>query len=406
MPTTKNEEYRFTDITTITKSTLEIPQIVSHDALSKIVSAHPLSRTTAAFLVVVDGTIDTNLSFVDASSLPPSTYVGNIENAPKDIVSFALGAQSRSRGGPFAALNGAFARDTAVLHVPAGATIANPVHILYVSSGYQENGPNRCISAPRLLVVLEEGATAEIVEEFVSLAPSQPYMCTAVAEIELDDTACLKHSYVVLDDTLAPAHFKATLVNQGKESEYSLIEARTGGSLTRHDLDIEQLGDATRTHMQTFLLAGQDQTHDLHSKLRLNHPDGQAEQLHKCIAADPTARGIFDGNVKVNRFAQRTDAQQLSRNLLLSPMATVNVKPNLQIIADDVKCTHGCAVSDLEDEQLFYLQARGIDETVARQVLVYSFGKEVVQHLGDKKLIARVEEQVKQLLKGATIDAS
>lgn len=118
---------------------------------------------------------------------------------------------------------------------------------------------------------------------------------------------------------------------------------------------------------------------DLHSSLVLDHPSGKSDQLHKCIAAHPSARGVFDGNVKVNKLAQQTDAGQLSRNLLLVPRATVSVKPNLQIIADDVKCTHGCTVSDLEEDELFYFRSRGIDSETAREALVYSFGLEVVQ---------------------------
>lgn len=114
----------------------------------------------------------------------------------------------------------------------------------------------------------------------------------------------------------------------------------------------------------------------------------------------PTGRGVFDGNVRVNRLAQKTDAQQLSRNLLLVPRATVNVKPNLQIIADDVKCTHGCTVSDLEEEELFYLRSRGISAETARKLLVYSFGREVVQSLRDAQLQARVEAAVQAGLAG------
>ena len=108
--------------------------------------------------------------------------------------------------------------------------------------------------------------------------------------------------------------------------------------------------------MRHFLLCGAAQLSDLHTKLTLDHPRGEADQLHKCIVSSASGRGVFDGNVKVNRMAQKTDAGQLSRNLLLVPRATVNVKPNLQIIADDVKCTHGCAVSDLSEEELFYFR--------------------------------------------------
>lgn len=151
--------------------------------------------------------------------------------------------------------------------------------------------------------------------------------------------------------------------------------------------------------MRHFLLCGADQLHDLHTQLVLEHPEGTADQLHKCIVSDATGRGVFDGNVQVKKAAQRTDAGQLSRNLLLVPKATVNVKPNLQIVADDVKCTHGCAVSDLSDEELFYFQARGIDPESARQALVYSFGAEVVQHLEHKDLLERTRHQIESKLR-------
>jgi Fe-S cluster assembly protein SufD len=146
-------------------------------------------------------------------------------------------------------------------------------------------------------------------------------------------------------------------------------------------VSVAQLGAATHTRMRHFLLAAAHQLHDLHTSLDLAHPDGDADQLHKCIAAAPTSRCVFDGGVLVRRAAQRTDAGQLSRNLLLARRATVNVKPNLQIVADDVKCTHGCAVSDLEEEALFYFLARGVDAATARRVLVDSFGAEVTAGL-------------------------
>ncbi|KAL4531891.1 hypothetical protein Ndes2437B_g02327 [Nannochloris sp. 'desiccata'] len=396
MPTNKNEDYRFTDISPVLQSTLVAPSAVSADLVATAVAARSLKKSTAASLVVVDGALDT--AHTTINDLPKGVYVGGLVGAPSDVVGFALGTQSRSRGGPFATLNGAVATDTLVIHVPEGVTVTEPIHIVHLSSSASSSTTRRTVSAPRVLVVLEEGAAAEIIEEYSSINDTQgQYMVTAVTEIELDDTAVLKHSYIELEADGA-AHFKTTLVNQGKESNYSLTEARIGGALTRHDLSVEQLGSKTETVMKSFLLAGQGQLHDLHSKLILDHPDGRAEQIHKCIAVDPTSRGVFDGNVRVNRLAQRTDAQQLSRNLLMAPKATVNVKPNLQIIADDVKCTHGCSVSDLEEEEMFYLRSRGISEEAARQVLVYSFGREVVQHLKDDAAIGRVEVATKKKL--------
>ena len=395
MPTTKNEEYRFTDLTPVLKSTVQVPSVASSDAIASAVGARSMKETLAATVVVVDGVI--NSANTRINDTPKGVYVGSLTDAPSDIVNFALGAQSRSRGGPFATLNGALAKDAVVVHVPAGVTIAHPIHIIYLSSSSNNPG-SKAVSAPRALIVLEEGSAAEVVEEFGALdTKNGAYFVSAVTEIELDDRALLKHSYIELESEGAE-HFKTTLVNQGQESQYSLTEARVGGSLTRHDLGLDQLGDSTETTMRSFLLAGQDQLHDLHSKLKLDHPDGKAEQLHKCIAANATSRAVFDGSVRVNRLAQRTDAQQLSRNLLLAPRATVNVKPNLQIVADDVKCTHGCTVSDLEEEEMFYLRSRGISEDAARQVLVYSFGREVVQHLRDASAMERVEIATRRAL--------
>ena len=185
------------------------------------------------------------------------------------------GAQSRSRGGQFATLNGAAARDVLVMHVPAHTTLPGPVHVLYLSSASSasrtsSSSATACpASAPRLLAVLEEGATAEVVEEFAALhqqeqlptaaaaaagaavvapAPPPPSFTCAVAEFELDDGAALRHSYVQLEGRGA-FHVKATLVTQGRGSRYTLAEARLGGALTRHDLSVEQLGEATHTQV-------------------------------------------------------------------------------------------------------------------------------------------------------------
>lgn len=178
------------------------------------------------------------------------------------------GAQSRGRGGPFATLNGATVRDAVVVHVPAGTALPGPIHVLYLASGGGAAAAAPPAAAPRLLVVLEEGASAELVEEFVgpegssaaapandtapaaAAAAAPAYLTNAVTEIELDDGAALSHGYVQLEGAGA-AHWKATLVNQGRGSTYRLTEACVGGGLTRHDLSIEQLGEATQSQVRS-----------------------------------------------------------------------------------------------------------------------------------------------------------
>lgn len=389
MPTLRQEEYRFTDLSPLTRSGVYVADTPS--SVSDIVAETSLEED-ATTIVMVNGVVH---SVTVAGVLPEGAYVGPVDGAPKDILKFSLGAQSKSRGGVFATMNGASARDCAVVYVPEESMLTHPIHIINISSS--DTVPEKlAYSAPRVLIFLEAGASAEVVEEFVSMGQSGT-ATFSVTEIELDDAASLSHTFVELENDKAIT-VKSTLVSQGTKSRYALAEVRLGGELSRHDVGIVQLGEKTQTEMKHFILAGDNQTHDLHTKLALDHPEGVADQIHKCIAASDSAKGVFDGNVKVNRMAQRTDAGQLSRNLLLAPRATVNVKPNLQIVADDVKCTHGCAVSDLEAEQLFYLQARGIDPASARKMLVYSFGGEVIQHLKDTRLISRVEKKTTETL--------
>lgn len=396
VPTARNEDYRFTDLSVLSRSPVYAPKNPVSEKINDIVLSAELDGP-AIKVVVVNGVVSEVL-LPDQGAKAEGVYIGSAKHAPKDVVSFSLGNQSRSRGGPFAVLNGASIRDCAVLYVPEGCSVDMPIQIINISSGNTVAG-KQAFSAPRTLIFLEAGATAEIVEEYFTLEETNEgsSVCCSVTEIELDDGASLNHKLVMADESRS-INLKSTLVSQGTESEYSLVEVRSGGLLTRHDVGVVQLGKATHTAMKHFVLAADDQLHDVHTKLTLDHPEGKADQLHKCIAASATAKGVFDGNVRVNRMAQQTDAQQLSRNLLLVPKATVNVKPNLQIVADDVKCTHGCAVSDLEEEQLFYLQARGIDTAAARKMLVYSFGGEVIQSLTDKKLMSRVEAEVNKSL--------
>jgi Fe-S cluster assembly protein SufD len=212
---------------------------------------------------------------------------------------------------------------------------------------------------------------------------------------------CNLYRYTAVTHTMVQAqsrgavHTRATYLTQAEDSHYALAEINLGGKLGRHELSIEQLGARTNTELACFILAGAGQCLDLHSAVTLDHEEGKTNQIHKCIVSAATGKGVFDGNVKVNKLAQRTDAGQISRNLLLVPKATVNVKPNLQIVADDVVCTHGCTVSDLEEEELFYIQSRGLSPSIARSLLVAGFGLEIVSKVSGKDLKERIAVLIK-----------
>ena len=392
MPTTRVEAFRFTDISPI----LERPAGAvgssggSEGELSLLAAAvsDRALEGAAATLVVVDGVFRADLSRGATSN--KRVVLGGIEqiaDGSPEVLKL-LGRATGERGGPFAKLNGGVASSAVVVAVAAEVSLPEPVHVLYISTNSVSSpSSSPSISAPRLLVSLGAGAEVTVVEEFCGVAsssssrdggaaastssssPSSPSSSSSspstsghrlnvpVAELFLSSGATLNHSYVELEPR-GTWHAKETLVDQAEGSTYSLTEARTGGAaaISRADVDVRQLGPSTSTSMRSFILAGEGQLVDLHTRLGMDHPEGAADQLHKAIAASATSRAVFDGGVRVGREAQRTDARQLSRNLLLARRATVNVKPNLQIVADDVKCTHGCAVSDLEEEQMFYFK--------------------------------------------------
>jgi Fe-S cluster assembly protein SufD len=344
--------------------------------------------------VLVDGVFCEHLS--DLSGIPKDVECGVVSAGAKP--SDALGAVSAIRAGVFDDLNAVMANDVVILTVPAGVKMRTPLHVVQLSTALPGD-ESIATSAPRLVVDVQDGAEVVLVEEFASAAGAElsAYWLNGVCEIRVGKNACVTHSMVQAQSRKA-VHTRATHVTQAEESTYSLAEVNVGGAVGRHDLTIAQLGPRTSTNLACFNLAGEGQCLDLHSAVTLDHEEGKTDQVHKCIVSHATGRGVFDGNVKVNKEAQRTDAGQISRNLLLVPKATVNVKPNLQIVADDVVCTHGCTVSDLEEEELFYIQSRGLSPATARSLLVAGFGLEIASRLPGKDLRDRVEKVVRDAL--------
>ena len=392
MPTQRVEEYRFTDLALLVTAK---PSAAADPADADIdASAWTLKSADASRVVLVDGVFRADLS--DLSGVGSAVRVGTLssgEAAP------ALGTVSSQRGGVIADLNAVMASDAVVLDVPAGARLGTPLHVVQLSTG--AGGDAMSASAPRVVVTLGDGAEATVVEDFAAAPGSVgegAYWHNGVCEMVLGKGANLTHAMVQAQSRSA-VHTRATYLTQAEESEYKLAEINVGGKIGRHDLGITQLGPRTNTELRCALelLAGAGQCLDLHSSVTLDHEEGATDQVHSIVSA-ASGRGVFDGNVQVNKMAQRTDACQISRNLLLVPKATVNVKPNLQIVADDVVCTHGCTVSDLEEEELFYIQSRGLSPTTARSLLVAGFGLEIVSKLEHEDLRTRVSGVVRNAM--------
>ena len=308
---------------------------------------------------------------------------GNLANLPPDQKA-KLGDYLAKQPGQeevFTALNSASFQDVAVIWLRRGTVVDVPLQLLFVSVPED----SAMLTQPRCLVVAEANSHLTLVEEFVSTVEGCPdsqamaYFNNAVTEMWLEDNAELTHVRLQRDHGSA-FHIGKTAVTQARDSRYACHTLNLGSQLSRQNLDVYQTGPGTQTTLNGLTLIGKAQTSDIHSTVIYDHPHGTVNQLHKCIVGDK-GHAIFDGRVVVRKKAQLTDAKQLNRNLLLSPKARVNTKPQLEIVADDVKCSHGATVSQLEADEVFYLQSRGLDKTTSQNLLVDAFAAEILQEI-------------------------
>jgi Fe-S cluster assembly protein SufD len=376
LPTSRDEEWRFTDISSLKQHQFTLGKRVEL-SISEITT---LPETDGASLVFVNGLYSYQLSSV--GNLSDGVVVTSLENL-SDNLSDRLPkylAQAEGNQEVFTALNTAGLTDAAVIWISKNVVIENPIHILFINTEAQS--PN--IYQQRCLVVAESGSQVSLIEEFgnhlnTETKETKVYFSNAVTEIWVEENAQVNHVRVAREGDEA-FHVGKTAVTQARYSRYSCNAITFGGKFSRHNLEIFQTGEQTETTLNGLTMIKDNQLADTHSALFLNHPYGSSRQLQKCII-DDKAHAVFNGKVFVPKQAQLTDAGQLNRNLLLSSKARIDTKPQLEIIADNVKCAHGATVSQLEDEEIFYLQSRGIDETAARHLLINAFAAEIINQL-------------------------
>jgi len=285
----------------------------------------------------------------------------------------------------FAALNTAHLRDGAFVWVERGQRCPTPVQILHLST------QNEAAGYPRCLAIVEAGAALTLIEDFASLAEIV-YFNDPVTEIVAGEGAHVRHVRVQREAGGA-FHIGRCAVALAKDAHYSSHSVALGARISRLDLDVLQQGEGVEVQMDGLALISGRQLADTHSLMDHARPHGRCRQLHKCIVGG-AAHAVFNGRIVVRPGAQLTDSAQQSRNLLLSGKAHVDTKPQLEIFADDVKCSHGATVGQLDAEQLFYLSSRGVPEGKARNLLTYAFGAEVIDRIPVPSLVVQLEETV------------
>ncbi len=380
LPTKRDEEWRFTDLSALTGVHFQAPLPVQVEA--RAIAPLVLPEAAESRLVFVNGVYAPHLSAV--AGLPEGAIAGNLGQLPEQYRDRLEGylAKHPSSNEAFAALNTAGLTDAAVVWLPRNAIVETPIHLLFLSVAAEAS----VISQPRCLVVAEAGSSATIVEYYSTLetlgcpgSSSGSYLANAVTELWLEENAEVVHVRVQREASEA-FHIGKTAIAQARNSRYTGYAVSLGAVLSRHNWEVFQTGEGTETTLNGLSAIAGEQLADTHSAIALNHPHGTCRQLHKCIVND-RARAVFNGKIFVPKPAQMTDAAQLSRNLLLSPKARVDTKPQLEITADNVKCSHGATVSQLDAEEVFYLQSRGLSREMSCNLLIDAFATEIIQQI-------------------------
>jgi Fe-S cluster assembly protein SufD len=398
-PSSRDEKWRFTNFSHLATTKFALGNGHTRGDSTQQVDAARLGWWSDLCVVFVDGKFSRELSSLDG--LPNGVVAGNLAELMGDnsaALKADLARVADSVDSPFTALNTAFFSDGGILWVPRGVRVESPIQFLYVTS----DGIGDSVTHPRNLVVVGENAQATVVECYVGAGNG----CTwsnIVTEFVLANAAHLT-AHRVQQEGANAFHTATTQCHQGRDSTISFSTVDFGGSLSRHDLNFKLNGAGASCSLYGL------------SHLRdQQHADNQTNIVHStphCTSVerfngifDDNSHGVFTGRILVEPGAQQTDAIQSSRNLLLSDNARADTQPQLEIFADDVKCTHGATVGPIDDEALFYLRSKGIAADDARSMLTYGFAAEIIDTIGIESLRDHLEARLRSRLGGDKRDS-
>ncbi len=392
LPTSREEDWRFTNVAAIAAMDFRLPPAdvsgVALESLKPFLYAIPGVST----LVFVNGRYAPALSSV--APQPAGVTVRNLAGAlsgESAVLEAHLGRYARIEESGFTALNTAFLKDGLFVHVAAGVDASAPIHAVFVTDGRAAGATTH----PRNFILIGRGGRAAVLESYVGLTDGS-YLTNVVTEAVVEAGAHLSHTRIQRESEAAH-HVGSTRIHQGQDSDVHSYAVTFGGAISRSNLDMIHEGAGVQGQMLGLYLGHDRQEIDNHTSILHAHPNGATREVYKGIL-DDRSHGIFNGKIYVTPIAQKTDAKQTNRVLLLSDQARIDTKPQLEIFADDVKCTHGATVGALDPVARFYLQSRGIGPELARKILTYAFAAEVLEELPYESVRVALEALVMQRL--------
>ncbi len=344
-------------------------------AESKALEAARFTQLPGNRLVFVNGYFAPQLSVIKA--VPGGVRIENLAAAlthDSGLIEKYLGQQAVTTGNAFAAMNQAFFSDGAFIFVPDGVAVPEPVQLIYLSSAGQKGET----ILPRNLIIAGDNSRLSVVESYIS-TKNDAYFTNAVTEIIAGENAVVEH--IKLQDEGADAFHIATIAGEfGRTSHVRVHSLALGAKLSRNNILVNLAGEGLECVLNGLYLTRGEQLADHHMIVRHAQPHCASHEYFNGIL-DDKSKGVFHGRIYVHPIAQKTDAKQTNKNLLLSDEATADTKPQLEIYADDVKCTHGATIGQLNAESIFYLRARGIDEVTAKRMLIHAFAGEIIERI-------------------------
>jgi Fe-S cluster assembly protein SufD len=390
-PTTRDEEWRFTSVAPIAAGTFRL----ARDGASSLDADGGRSLVRlggrAATLVFVNGRYVPQAS--DREGLPAGVRVESLGDTLSDREGAAayLGHIATLERHTFTALNTAFLADGAFVHVPDGTIVDLPIQLLFVSVPEEAD----TMAHPRVTVALGASSQASIIESYVAPAAHR-YFTNAVTELVVGENATLHH-YKVQREAVESFHVGALYVQAARDARVGCHSISLGGALVRNDVNVVLDGEGAVCTLNGLYLGDGSRLVDNHTTIDHARPHCDSREIYKGVLAD-RARAVFNGKIIVRPDAQKTDAKQTNKALLLSEEAEINTKPQLEIFANDVKCTHGAAVGQMDDEAVFYLRARGLSEPQARRLLVRAFVGDVLNQMPLESLRGAIGDEIDRRL--------
>ena len=396
-PTPRNEDWHFTSVAPIAEATFSPLRGASGQVAKSALDPFLFGQRAWPLLVFVNGRYDESLSTPGAlaKGIRATDLASAMRNEPA-LVEPWLGKLSPVQDRSFSALNAAFMSDGAVIHIAPDTEAPIPLHVIFVSDANAAKG----VAHLRNIIVAGRNSKATVIESYVSLGDSG-YFTNAVTEVQVDAGATLTH-YKIQRESQRAFHVHTVDTQQARDSHYVSFSFATGGALSRTNIYTNLAGEGCGATLNGLYMADDEQHVDHQTNIIHSQPNCFSREIYKGILSG-SAHGVFNGKVYVFPIAQKTDGKQTNNNLLLSERARIDTKPQLEIFADDVRCTHGATVGRLDEMALFYMKSRGVSADKATRLLTYAFAADVLETIEVEAVRTELERATLERFTGASV---